>query len=224
MPSPVLDNLQDAILRRIGNVPDSGNFYLTGGTALAHFYLRHRQSRDLDFFTAMEELVEPFSRHLEEALRAIGMTVQRQRGVHSFVELLVRRDDEATIIHLAQDAAFRFEPTRTFPDYPGVQVESLVDVASNKLLALYGRATLRDFIDVYVLIAKGHFTADVLVEKAKIKDPGFDLYWLGVAFERIKMFHEDAPDLLLLLEPIRFSELLAFFTRWRESITNTLGA
>jgi len=30
------------------------NFYLTGGTALAAFYLRHRLSEDLDFFAEKE--------------------------------------------------------------------------------------------------------------------------------------------------------------------------
>ena len=30
------------------------NFYLTGGTALAGFYLHHRISEDLDFFTEKE--------------------------------------------------------------------------------------------------------------------------------------------------------------------------
>ncbi len=32
------------------------NFYLTGGTALAAFYLRHRLSEDLDFFNEKEEV------------------------------------------------------------------------------------------------------------------------------------------------------------------------
>jgi len=54
-------------------------------------------------------------------------------------------------------------------------VDSLVDIASNKLLALFGRATLRDFIDIYFLIKKGFFTGEELIEKAKKKDPGFDL-------------------------------------------------
>ncbi len=30
------------------------NFYLTGGTALAAFYLQHRYSEDLDFFSEKE--------------------------------------------------------------------------------------------------------------------------------------------------------------------------
>ena len=31
-------------------------FYLTGGTALAEFYLRHRISEDLDFFSENQEV------------------------------------------------------------------------------------------------------------------------------------------------------------------------
>ncbi len=36
------------------------NFYLTGGTPLAAFYLRHRYSEDLDFFSETEfDVLEP---------------------------------------------------------------------------------------------------------------------------------------------------------------------
>ena len=31
-------------------------FYLTGGTALSEFYLQHRFSHDIDFFTEKEEV------------------------------------------------------------------------------------------------------------------------------------------------------------------------
>lgn len=218
----IISPVQAAILRQFGHVPESEHFYLTGGTALAYFYLRHRRSHDLDFFTATEELVEPFSRRLEEALRTAGMQVQRQRGLHSFVELLAQRGAEATIIHLAQDAAFRFEPTRTFPEYPELHVDTLVDIASNKLLALFGRAALRDFIDVYTLLTKGHVRQEALMNQAKEKDPGFDLYWLGVAFERIHTFRHDSPDMLMLLEPVPFDALRAFFDQWRNAIARVL--
>lgn len=218
----IISSVQEAILRKFGDVPESHQFYLTGGTALSLFYLKHRRSHDLDFFTATEELVEPFSRHLEETLRTAGMQVQRQRGLHSFVELVAQHQGDSTIIHLAQDAAFRFEPTRTFPEYPRLQVDTLTDIASNKLLALFGRAALRDFIDVYVLITQGYARQDELLDKAKQKDPGFDLYWLGVAFERIQTFRVDAPDMLMLLNPIPFGALRTFFDRWRAAIVQTL--
>ena len=218
----VISSLQDSLLRQFGGVPDSESFYLTGGTALAHFYLKHRRSNDLDFFTVVEELIDPFSRQLQTAMERRGMVVERQRGFRSFVELVATREQEQTLIHLAQDAVFRFEPVRTFPEYVGLNVDNLVDIASNKLLALFGRATLRDFIDVYALVNRGHFQTEELIEKAKRKDPGFDLYWLGVAFERLKTFRDDSPEMLLLVEPIQMKQLRDFFDRWRAQITHRL--
>lgn len=218
----VVTNLQREILQHFGQVSESDQFYLTGGTALAHFYLKHRRSNDLDFFTSTEEIINPFSRRFEEKFKTLGMVVQRQRGFASFVELLVHKDKESTIVQFALDAAFRFEPTRTFSEYPLLRVDGLVDIASNKALALFGRATLRDFIDLYTLVRKNHFQQEELLDKAKKKDPGFDLYWFGVALERIKTFDEKAPEMLLLSESIPFQELLTFFNRWREGIAKEL--
>lgn len=219
----VLSNIQKKILTHFGEVTESEQFYLTGGTALAEFYLKHRKSNDLDFFTSPAELITPFSRRLEERLRNEGMVVLRQRGFHSFVELLVNEAQESTIIHLAEDSPFRFEEPKEYPEYPKLKVDSLVDISSNKMLALFGRATLRDFIDVYVLIEKGLFSREDLMKKAKEKDPGFDLYWLGVAFEQIKSFKDDAPDMLLLADPINFEKLREFFGRWRKEISEGLS-
>jgi len=47
----ILTNLQIEILKIVSNLPDKEAFYLTGGTALSAFFLKHRKSHDLDFFT-----------------------------------------------------------------------------------------------------------------------------------------------------------------------------
>ena len=218
----VINSVQEKILSHFGEVKDSGQLYLTGGTALAYFYLKHRQSNDLDFFTSVEEIIDPFSHQLEKHLAAKGFECKRQRAFHSFVELIVSLKGQTTLIHLALDSTFRFEPAKEFPDYPRLKVDNLTDIASNKLLALFGRAALRDFIDVYFLIQKGHFQKKPLMEAALHKDPGFDLYWLGVAFERIHTFNTDSPEMLLLLEPIKLKELEKFFDEWRSEIVNEL--
>ena len=74
--------------------------------------------------------------------------------------------------------------------------------------------------------AAGAFAAGLekgfAVEKAKQKDPGFDPYWLAVAFERIRTFQKDSPDMLMLLMPVSFQELLTLFDRWREEISSGL--
>lgn len=218
----ILSPLQKEILSEFANVPESDLFYLTGGTALAAFYLQHRKSNDLDFFTDKEGVILPFSFRLEKALKNKNISTERLRGLHSFVELSAKRIDEFTIIHLAQESPFRLEPPKESAAYPALKIDSLTDIASNKLLALFQRATLRDFIDVYFLIKENHFTAEKLMELAKEKDPGFDLYWLGVAFERINLFSTDEPDMLLLIKPSTLAELLVFFNNWRENITKEL--
>ncbi|MBI2644253.1 MAG: nucleotidyl transferase AbiEii/AbiGii toxin family protein [Candidatus Wildermuthbacteria bacterium] len=55
MSKGILTKTQQVLLERIGeNAFLSQKFYLTGGTALAAFYLRHRYSEDLDFFSEEE--------------------------------------------------------------------------------------------------------------------------------------------------------------------------
>jgi hypothetical protein len=53
---------------------------------------------------------------------------------------------------------------------------------------------------------------------AKKKDPGFDLYWLATAFERIREFSADSPEMLLLVKSCSIEVLSAFFDEWRGEI------
>lgn len=48
-------------LHLFAELPDHEQFYLTGGTAPAEFYLGHRLSYDLDFFTPVDGLVQSLS-------------------------------------------------------------------------------------------------------------------------------------------------------------------
>lgn len=213
----ILTSLQRKILVLFSNVPDKDAFYLTGGTALSAFFIKHRISHDLDFFTNIEELILPFSQKLEASLKNDNLVVEKLRGFHSFVELTVSSSEDSTIIHIALDSPFRFEQPFESQEISGIKVDSLIDIASNKLLALFGRATLRDFIDVYFL-AKEYFDKKYLIEKAAKKDPGFDLYWLGVAMERINEYPDDSPDMHPLTRPCSMRELKDFYSIWRKEI------
>jgi hypothetical protein len=148
--------------------------------------------------------------------------MERSRSLHSFIELTANKSKSSTLIHLAQDAPFRFTKPAHFPAYPLLYVDSLIDIASNKLLALFQRATLRDFIDIFFLVKEGLFTESQLIGLAKEKDAGFELYWLGVALERLKSFSAASPDMLMLVKKCAFGELSAFFNDWREQIVKEL--
>jgi predicted nucleotidyltransferase component of viral defense system len=54
----ILNEKQELLIRHL---PEEilGKFYLTRGTALSAFYLGHRLSEDMDFFTDAEEKMAP---------------------------------------------------------------------------------------------------------------------------------------------------------------------
>jgi len=213
----VLTDIQKKILTHLKDIAELDAFYLTGGTALSRFYLGHRKSDDLDFFTSEEELIQPFSLKIEDALKKAGFKVERKRGFRSFVELAVSAHSESTIIHLALDSPYRLDPVIMAREFPGLKIDSLKDLAANKVLALFGRATLRDFVDVFFL-TKEKFGKNELIPMAQKKDPGFDLYWLATAFERIHEFSADSPEMLFLVKPCSIEALAAFFDDWRREI------
>lgn len=174
------------------------------------------------FSLTWEELILPFSQGLEASLIHEDLKVQRLRGFHSFVELSVNSEDDSTAVHFASDSPFRFESPSHVQEFPEVKVDSLIDIATNKLLALFGRAELRDFVDIYFLVHE-RFSKKELIAKAGQKDPGFDLYWFGVALERINDFSEVSADMLLLVRPCDMQTLKDFFGLWRKEIMKEIA-
>jgi len=48
------------------------------------------------------------------------------------------------------------------------------DAVANKVCALFGRAEVRDYIDVDAILTSGRYTEDELLSLAADHDPGFD--------------------------------------------------
>lgn len=88
----------------------------------------------------------------------------------------------------------------------GLQVENLVDIACNKLSALFDRAEPKDFVDVY-FICQDIMPFDELVDKTKQKHLGLDDYWLAVALQRVKQV-EILPR---MIKPLSLDDLKNFF-------------
>ena len=90
-------NLQRKIPVLVSILPDKDAFYLTGGTALSAFFIKHRISHELDFFTNVEELILPFSQKFEASLKNANLVLERLRGFHSFVGLSVTSSESSEI-------------------------------------------------------------------------------------------------------------------------------
>jgi hypothetical protein len=61
----LLTSIQRSFIAEFATLPDQAQFYLAGGTALTEYYLGHRLSFDLDFFTAEGALILPQSYQIE---------------------------------------------------------------------------------------------------------------------------------------------------------------
>ena len=75
----ILTPFQKQILTGVGHSPLKQSFYLTGGTALAAYYLQHRYSEDLDFFTDSQEAVPGVTTILSGIARELGATAEFTR-------------------------------------------------------------------------------------------------------------------------------------------------
>jgi len=197
------------ILRIFASLEESQAFYFTGAMALSAYHLHHRLSEDIDIFCPEENLIPIAARKLIPAFEAEGIRVQVVRSFGSFWEAVLGEGDDEIRFQLAYDTPFHLAE---FSEHGGVKVHSLDDLAAGKLLALFGRAEERDFIDVYLLVQEKGYTTDRLIELAREKDPGLDDYYLALAFEQVDQLPDHADGLhLTLLTDIDMLKLKQFF-------------
>ena len=183
----IIVEIQKRILSIFSQFPDALKFYLTGGTALAEFYLGHRLSYDLDFFTSENGLISPFSEAMQAELVKGKFKADVVRRFETFAEFKLSKDEDLTTIHLAYDSPFRFSPP--VDTTLGVKVNDYTDIIVDKLLAFFGRAEPRDAIDLFFILKKEDLWK--LSELAPQKDTGFDLYWLAAAMDKVRKFPDE---------------------------------
>lgn len=117
------------------------DFYLAGGTALA-LHLGHRESIDLDFFSARD-----FS--LEKLKKGVSLIGQYQ----------LTNEEDGTLDGMLDDVKLtflRYEYPLLFPltDFEGVKLADERDIACMKIDAISSRGSRKDFIDLYFLLEK----------------------------------------------------------------------
>ena len=80
MSETILTNDQVAVLKAVGqNTHLAKQFYLTGGTPLAAFYLHHRYSEDLDFFSESEIDIAPLNIFFHELNKPLALRSSAMR-------------------------------------------------------------------------------------------------------------------------------------------------
>lgn len=169
-------------------------FYLGGGTALAEFYLKHRMSEDLDFFTENDFdplSVSAFFKNIKKKMKITRIDYQQSFNRNLFF-ITIGKDVIKT-----EFTYYPFSPVESGGIANGIKIDSLLDIAVNKVFTIYQKPRSRDFIDLYLIMKKTGWKMSELIKKARAKfDYHIDLLQLGGQFIKATEV-EDFPKMLI---------------------------
>jgi predicted nucleotidyltransferase component of viral defense system len=211
MPEDALTELQREVLRLFFGLPESAGFVLAGGAALIASGLSERPTQDVDLFTSnLETGIADAVDALEAACLAQGWTVEAIRTTETFRRIIIRSTNSQLLVDVGIDSPPTGPPTITpvGPTYPPDEL------GARKLLALFGRAAARDFVDAYALSST--FDLAHLLDIAADLDEGLDL---GVLVEMLATLDRYTDDDITALgaDP---KAVRTFIDQWRNELEN----
>ena len=166
-----------------------------------------RRTRHLDFFgsSAVAAAVDRLVPAAERALLADGLAVERIVDHPGFTRLVVSGGSDQTEVDFGSDARLFGVEERL-----GIRLLSGEELAVDKLLALFGRAEARDFVDLWAVADR--YGLDRLLSLAAEKDRGFDAKMFAQMLTRI----DRLPRVAFPLDDSQDDKLRAAVDVWKE--------
>ena len=209
-----MDPFHERLARIALDAAGSYGFALAGGYAVQVHGFLNRVSSDVDLFAAAGAEFD-FAYAVDVVIAAYqheGIQVDTEVRSASFVRLSVASGREGAKVELGVDWR-KNEPIRMAVG-PVLHVD---DAVANKVCALFGRAEVRDYVDVDAILASGRYTEEQLLDLAADYDPGFDRLWFAEALAAI----DRLPDSLFRpygLNPDNVSALRDRMNGWAHRI------
>lgn len=213
-PTKVLTDKQLTFLGAFSSFSLSSRFYLTGGTALCGFYLPYRYSEDLDFFSFEEIDIETITVFIKSKQETLGFkTFDIQTSFNRNLIFLEFGNETLK----TEFTYFPFPQKGTPKEYKDVPIDSLEDIALNKLFTIYQNPRLRDFMDLYKILQQEKYNFDKLILGSKAKfDWHIDKLQLGSQLLKAR----ERKDVPRLVDDFKFSKMEDFY----QGLAKELGA
>lgn len=142
-------------------------FYLTGGTALGRFYLKHRFSEDLDFFVNADNQYQHYIKQIKDKITSrFSVNIQQSLFADDFTRFFLTDDDDFLKIELINDVDYYAGKNNLFKY--GL-IDNPLNILSNKLTAIVSRDEPKDMFDIIHLSLKYSFTWPEIFYHAKQK-------------------------------------------------------
>lgn len=215
MGQETLTPAQKIVIDEVANELKLADFYLTGGTALSAYYLFHRISDDLDFFSFKEldiMFIHEFVNKVKKAVKAKNVRYERLYDRNLFYFDL--ENNEELKVEFTKYPFKQLEPPKTIDK---LRIDSLRDIKANKLMALLERFDPKDFVDLFYLLQSTDLES--IRKDAEIK---FDVKIGGIFLggELAKVGRIKA--LPKMLKPLTVDELKEFFSRQIKGLSSEI--
>ena len=205
MEQTVLTPWQKSAVNTVANELALTGFYLSGGTALAAYYLHHRFSDDLDFFVG-EKPDTVFLHSFVEKLRGVlGASAVRYEKVYDRNQYFFTIDDKECKVEFT---LYPFPSLGRSLKKGGMRIDSLRDISANKVMAMLDRFDPKDFVDLYFLLQRR--SLEELRDDAQKKfDMTISNIFLGGELAKVRRI----VALPTMLKPLSIEELRTFFSQ-----------
>lgn len=172
------------------------NFFLTGGTALSVFYFHHRVSDDLDLFSVDFNKLHSIDIVLKRIFKGQLTLIQSSPDFLTYLINNIKVDFVYDPLSMrGQRERLQIESGQT------IQIDTIENIASNKLSAITSRYEPKDLVDFYFIsqIAwKGSDVANFLdcydearKKEALLDDPAMAAHQMEQLFRRVLAEKED---------------------------------
>lgn len=211
----ILSDFQNKALDVFRHSVLAKKFYLAGGTALSEYYLKHRKSEDLDFFTQEELDIDSLKRFTHTVASKMALDkIEYQHGFGLYTFFFYPKGEVAKYkIDFGQYPFGTIEPVKNIH---GVLVESLYDIAVDKAHTISTRPRSRDFIDCYCILEKHReWNFSDLIQKAREK---FEIGVDKLQIVENLLLVKDLSDLPIMLHEVDMKAVRKFFIAEAEKL------
>lgn len=211
MEQAILSDLQRKAIAAVGKETKLADYYLSGGTALAEYYLKHRFSDDLDFFVYNNPdaiFLHAFAEKLKTNLAANSVRFERLHDRNIFFFQI--KNEELKV----EFSKYPFVQLEKPVNKDGIKIDSLRDIAANKLMALLDRFDPKDFVDLFFIL-KTSKLADIRADVENKFGIKIDDIFLGGELAKVKRI-EALPK---MVKAVSIPDLKTFFTERARELT-----
>jgi hypothetical protein len=133
--------------KRLSHLPAlarvSADFYLAGGTALA-LQIGHRDSIDFDFFHKGDIDTTVLFSILEKEF--VGIPITKTQETINTLSVIVDSDIRVSFF------GYRYPLLQATILFANLQMAQMLDIGCMKLSAITGRASVKDYVDLYYIL------------------------------------------------------------------------